>query len=58
MIDKYGLTQESAAKKLGKSRSAVTNSLRLLAPPEDVAPYGQRGQAELWPRQGSAGIAQ
>ena len=36
LIDKYGLTQESAAKKLGNSRSAVTNSLRLLALPEDV----------------------
>ena len=36
LIDKYGLTQESAAKKLGKSRSAVANSLRLLALPEDV----------------------
>ena len=34
LIDKYGLTQESAAKKLGKSRSAVTNSLRLLALPD------------------------
>ena len=36
LIEKYGLTQETAAKKLGKSRSAVTNSLRLLALPEDV----------------------
>ena len=36
LIDKYGLTQESAAKRLGKSRSAVANSLRLLALPEDV----------------------
>ena len=36
LIDKYGLTQESAAKKLGKSRSAVTNSLRLLALPQEV----------------------
>ena len=36
LIDKYGLTQESAAKRLGKSRSAVTNSLRLLALPEEV----------------------
>ena len=36
LIEKYGLTQESAAKRLGKSRSAVTNSLRLLALPEDV----------------------
>ena len=36
LIEKYGLTQETASKKLGKSRSAVTNSLRLLALPEDV----------------------
>ena len=34
--EKYGLTQETAAKRLGKSRSAVTNSLRLLGLPEDV----------------------
>ena len=36
LIDKYGLTQESAAKKLGKSRSALANSLRLLNLPETV----------------------
>lgn len=36
LIDRYGLTQESAARRLGKSRSAVANSLRLLALPEDV----------------------
>ena len=36
LIDKYGLTQETAAKRLGKSRSAVTNSLRLLALPDEV----------------------
>ena len=36
LIDKYGLTQESAAKKLGKSRSALANSLRLLNLPENV----------------------
>lgn len=36
LIEKYGLTQETAAKRLGKSRSAVTNSLRLLALPDDV----------------------
>ena len=34
LIEKYGLTQETAAKRLGKSRSAVTNSLRLLGLPE------------------------
>ncbi len=31
LIDTYGLTQEEVAKKMGKSRSAVTNALRLLA---------------------------
>ena len=36
LIEKYGLTQETAAKKLGKSRSSVPNSLRLLALPQEV----------------------
>ena len=36
LIEKYGLTQETAANKLGKSRSSVTNSLRLLALPQEV----------------------
>lgn len=31
LIDTYGLTQEEVAKKMGKSRSAVTNALRLLS---------------------------
>ena len=30
LIDTYGLTQEEVAKAVGKSRPAVTNSLRLL----------------------------
>ena len=33
----FGLTQEEVAGKLGKSRSALANSLRLLDLPEDVA---------------------
>ncbi len=31
LIDSFGLTQEEVAKKMGKSRTAVTNTLRLLA---------------------------
>ena len=36
LIDTYGLTQEDVAKSMGKSRPAITNSLRLLQLPSDV----------------------
>lgn len=36
LIEEYGLTQEQAAVRVGKSRPAVANMLRLLALPEDV----------------------
>lgn len=36
LMDRCGLTQEQAAAKLGKSRSAVANSLRLMNLPEDA----------------------
>ena len=36
LIDKFDLTQEQVAKQVGKSRSAITNSLRLLDLPDDV----------------------
>ena len=36
LIDKFGLTQDQVAKQVGKSRSAVTNLLRLLDLPEEV----------------------
>ncbi len=36
LIEEYDFTQEQAAEKLGKSRSAVTNTLRLMALPERV----------------------
>ena len=41
LADEFGLTQEEIAKRVGKSRSAVANSLRLLQLPSDV-----RGQLE------------
>ncbi|MEI6046573.1 MAG: ParB/RepB/Spo0J family partition protein [Chloroflexota bacterium] len=34
LVDEFGLTQENVAKKVGKSRVAVTNSLRLLSLPK------------------------
>jgi len=39
LMEEFGLTQEQAAVRVGKSRPAVTNALRLLALPEEVKDY-------------------
>ena len=44
LIEEYGLTQEEAAKQIGKSRSAVTNLLRLLNLPESVRKMIENGE--------------
>lgn len=36
LIERFGLTQDQVAKKVGKSRSAITNNLRLLELPDEV----------------------
>ncbi len=36
LMEKFGLTQEEAAERVGKSRTAVANILRILKLPEDV----------------------
>ena len=36
LMEDFGLTQEQAASRVGKSRPAITNALRLLALPEEV----------------------
>lgn len=36
LMEQYGLTQEEVAEKVGKSRPAIANALRLLDLPEDV----------------------
>ena len=36
LMEEYGLTQEQVAQQMGKSRPAITNTLRLLALPEEV----------------------
>lgn len=36
LIDNFGLTQEQVSKQVGKSRSAITNMLRLLDLPDEV----------------------
>jgi ParB family chromosome partitioning protein len=43
LIDEFGLTQEELGLAIGKSRSHVANSLRLLGLPESVAAYVRRG---------------
>lgn len=44
LIDELGLLQEELAKKLGKSRSSITNSMRLLLLDEDVKKYLVEGK--------------
>ena len=44
LIDTYHMTQEEAAQRVGKSRSAVTNALRLLNLPEDVLALVEEGK--------------
>ncbi len=36
LVTEFGLTQEQVARRVGKSRSAVANTLRLLDAPEDI----------------------
>jgi len=42
-MERLGITQEEVARRLGKSRSAVANTLRLLDLPEDVQARVARG---------------
>ena len=43
LINGYGLTQESLAERVSKSRTVVTNALRLLRLPEDVQELLEKG---------------
>ena len=43
LMEEYGLTQEQVAERMGKSRPAVTNTLRLLALPEDLLTMVEEG---------------
>jgi len=44
LIDTYGLTQEQAAQRVGKSRPEVANSLRILTLPEKITDYVKAGK--------------
>ena len=43
LMEEYGLTQEQVAQRMGKSRPAITNTLRLLALPEDLMQLVEEG---------------
>lgn len=43
LIDTYGMSQEHAAKRVGKSRPAVANALRLLQLPEEILAMLRKG---------------
>lgn len=44
LLEDYGLTQEEVAQSIGKSRSAVANSLRLLSLPEPIQDMVEEGE--------------
>lgn len=44
LIDRFGLTQDQLAKQVGKSRTAITNMLRLLDLPEEVLELLRAGE--------------
>ena len=43
LLEEYGLTQEQLAQRMGKSRPAVANTLRLLALPDEVMAMLEEG---------------
>ncbi len=56
LIEKYNLTQEEAAKRVGKSRTAVTNSLRILKLPKKVIAMVESGALSAGHAKALAGI--
>jgi len=47
LMQRWNLTQEEVAQRLGRSRSHVANILRVLALPEDVRPLVEEGRLTL-----------
>ncbi|MBR4891128.1 MAG: ParB/RepB/Spo0J family partition protein [Clostridia bacterium] len=47
LMDVYGLTQDEVSKKVGKSRSAVANSVRLLNLPDAIKAYIKDGKISM-----------
>lgn len=47
LIDEFGLTQEEAARRVGKSRPHISNTLRLLSLPEEIQAALSSGQISM-----------
>ena len=47
LIDSYDMTQEEVAKKVGKPRSSVANSLRLISLPDDIQASVRGGELSV-----------
>ncbi|NQT54051.1 ParB/RepB/Spo0J family partition protein [bacterium] len=47
LIERFGLTQEEAAERLGKKRSSIANILRLLDLPQDIQETVSRGTLSM-----------
>ena len=58
LIERYGLTQEAAAKRLGKDRSTIANFIRLLDLPEAVQHVVSRGTISMGHARALLGIPQ
>src|SRR5690606_983754 len=58
LIDEFGHTQEQLAKQLGKSRSHITNTLRLLKLPENVKALVQSGALSAGHARALIGVAE
>ena len=56
LIKTYGLTQDEAAEKVGKSRPAIANSLRILKLPDSVIELVRRGALSAGHAKALAGI--
>ncbi len=47
LVDQYGLTQDQVAEQVGKSRSAITNTIRLLGLPEVIQKAVMDGELSM-----------
>ena len=56
LIETYGFTQETVARKVGRSRSAVANALRVLKLPSEIHPYLTDGTLSMGHAKALGGI--